>query len=226
MNKFLKQMALAEGQAIAPELGLGIDKVHPLELLLFAELNANENIYEISLSDDDAVDVLNIAMGIKKNDAYVAVAAAIGVAKVPIIADVEYPGALDIAYHPDANLFAGPASASTPLTEVQAIKSIWTAGTNSLRTNQTIRTNPSPNLEYMKAFTTQHSATTVNETYDVFNPLGAAIRLAGGETNIFTISHKCKDKSDIAGTAAGKNYLVVRFAGAVLKGGNSAILLN
>lgn len=221
-----ENIAMAEGQRIAQNIGLDLDQVHPSELLLFAALDANENTYELPLNHDEAIKVLNTAIGLRDRDGFLAVGMAIGVAKATVDSGTVYPGSMQIAYHADDNLFAAAADAAGVLTEAQQVNSIYAAGNYSLRTNQQIRIDRVPNLKFLTTSTTQHSATTVNETTDVIKPLGAVVRFGGGDGNSVIVSHKCLDKLVIEGTSAGKNYLVIRLVGALLKGASTKMYLN
>jgi len=216
-----QKIAMSQAKA----MGMNAAEARPHSLILAAKLSATKEQYNISLEHSIQRDILPWTEGLEDRDAYVAVAMGLGLAKVPVISDVEYPGAAQFAFWADPTLFPTAATATTALTEAQALQSIYW-GRHSIKTNQGVRIDADPNFWFQTIQETQQAAATANMLTGLeLKEIGAAVRFAGGDKNNVLIEFECQDKTDIAGPAAHNNYLVVFFEGAIIKGGTSKAFL-
>lgn len=212
-----KRNALRVARRAAKGSRLKPTQARPHELLLFAALNANANQYEFDLEHDEAIKVLKIAKGLRDRDAFIATGMAIGIVPVFVSSSVEYPTAAAPVYFPDPNIFDTAAGTAT-LSEAQALESIYW-GFHTLQTNEGVRIDRSPNLEFRTVQQTQGSSSTANmQTGIEVKEIGAAIRFGGGDENRIIIDINSSDKTHIGGPAARNNYLMVRLEGSIIKG--------
>lgn len=223
----MKTIGLHNAQRIAmnqaTEMGLKPTEARPHELILAAALTTSDNNYTLSLDHKAQQDVLSITKGLEERDMFIAVAWALGIAKVPIINSTRHDNSAEIVYHPDAVVF--PTAATVDLSEAQALMSIY-LGQHTVKTNQGVRIDGSPNLGFLTRQETQGAAATVNMTNGVeLKEIGAALRFAGGDSNEITHKITCLDKTHIAGAATHANFIIMRLVGAVIKGGTSKAYL-
>lgn len=225
----MKGIGLEQAQRLAMRqakgLGLKGTKARPHMLILAAKLRPDTDNYSLSLEHSIQKNILGFAEGLRDRNGFLAVAHALGIAKVPVRGGVEYPEAAQIVFHPDANLF--PTAATATLSEAEQLRSIH-LGRHSIVTNEDIRIDRNPNYALLTRQTTQGSASTENEQDGAqFKMIGATVRFAGGDQNSIDFHLPCQDKSLIAGSiTAGDghaNYLVYFLPGAILKGGTTKL---
>ncbi len=185
---FIKNKAVRLGQKAARRMNVDPKNARPGELLLFAKLDPAESEYRLSLSHDDASKILPFAKGLKDRNGFAAAGMAIGILPAPIINATEYADAASILHHADAFVFDGAATAD--LTEAQALASLYTSGTHTLKTNQGIRIDNEPNVGFRRVQQTQGAATSENE-FDgsEVKPFGALIRFAKLRIDYLSGSH-------------------------------------
>lgn len=210
----------------AKSLGLKGTKARPHMLILAERLKADTDNYSLSLEHSIQSKIVSFAEGLRDRNGFLAVAHALGIAKVPVFGNVEYPEAAQIVFNPDAQLF--PTAATATLSEVQQLRSLH-LGRHSIITNEDIRIDRNPNYGLLTRQTTQGSATTENEQDgSQFKMIGATVRFAGGDQNSIDFHVPCKDKTLIGGVVDGSgnghaNYLVYFLPGAILKGGTTKV---
>lgn len=210
----------------AVQLGLKKTEARPHSLLLVARLSASENQYVLSLDDQDQKRLLDLANGLEDRDMFIAVAMSLGILKVPIVDGTERDTAAELAFWPDPELFATAGAGPTNLSEAQALRSIYW-GRHTIKTNQGVRFDKTPNRHFYHNADTQHSANTANVIDGAeLKEIGAAVRFAGGDNNEITIHIRCSDMTLLPGEAdSHANYVLIELVGAVIKGGTDKAYL-
>lgn len=212
--------------AAANKSGLPVTKVRPHTLILGAKLDPTESSYDLDLRDEKQSSILpGVTRGLVDRDGFIASAMGLALYSVPVIGGTEYPTNGQLAFFPDANIFAAAAAAPGVLSETQQLESIY-MGDHTLKTNEGIRLEKNPNYLFRTAHQTQTSGTTSNMLTGIeYKDLGADVRFGGGDDNLITISHKCLDKTLIGGPAERNNYILVFLLGVVFKGGTTKAYL-
>lgn len=228
----LKHIALVEGQNAAKRSGQNPGKAQPDELFLLAELTNAESEYTISIDQDDQKSIWKGAKGLAHRNGFKATAMAVGILPVLVNNGKVYFGAQAPSYFPDRNVFS--AAATNVLTEAQALEGIY-MGDVTIQTNEGIRIDEHKLLNWRTVQQTQESlqyttdgtndgshVTSAIQDGSEFKTLGGVMTFMGGDDNYIKIRIRCQDKTDIAGTATRKNYLIIRLLGSNVKGQTTA----
>lgn len=233
INEF-KHMALKEAQQLAQQLGLGVTAAQPDELFLLKPLTTSDSEYVIQLDAKIQNQIWSGASGLDFRNGFKAAAMAVGVLSVKVASGVSYFGAQLPIYWEDPNVFTD--TAGSVLTESQAIAGIY-MGDVTVKTNEGIRMDKHKLLQWRHVPQTQHglvystdgtnaSSVTNHNQQDggEFRSLGGIMTFMGGDDSEIRIRVEVQDKTELAGNAARANYLVVRLAGATIKGATTAQL--
>lgn len=223
------EVALAYGQKVAASTqgSNKIGKARPGELRLIAPLSPNQSEYILSVDDGKYENYEAIARGLKYRNGFAANGIAIGVLSVKVNAagDLMW-GSETVHYHIDANYFdEAAADAVNGFSEAEALNCIYTTGLLNVKTNEGVRIEKFPTRRFRTVHTTQHSATTVNESLNhEIKSLGGVLNFKGGDENEISLRFNCVDKTLIAGTATRKNFLVIDLVGSEIKGDTTSRL--
>lgn len=204
---------LAKHRAWAKSKSIGMEKLRPQILKLYAPLVANSStlVFNTSIDRSSGIKTENL---LKRDSVMFVNLFGLALHKVPIFSSKLYPHNSQLNFYPDKNIFADAAVAPGVVPENQCLEALYN-GLLSFKTSQSVRLEDHPTNVFRSVPDTQNGAAAY-PSHGALNmiDLNVSFALSGQQNNQFTIDIGADaDRGAIAGGAESANFAVLMLAG-------------
>jgi hypothetical protein len=210
-TSLVQRQQLQKHRTWAAKYGISAADIRPQTLILYAPLQANKDTYTFDVSEKVA-SVLNTEVRLKDSSLFFANLFGLGLLKVPVLSNVQYPAAGKIVHYADKTIFAA-AGTATALSEAQAVNQIFHSRL-TFNTDQGVRLDAMACEVFESAPDTQSGAAAQPSAGLSVVDLSTSFYIFGDRKNTFQLQlPPNSERTNIGGTAAGVNYLALAIGG-------------
>lgn len=207
-----QKAAYAKIRNWAKSKGIDPKSVRPQVLKLYAELSANSDQikFNTDVNQTSGVETENL---LKRDSIFFCNQIGLGLHKVTVDSNIEYPQNSTVVFYPDKTIFADAAGVGGVFPEWGCLEAVYN-GLLQLKTAQDVRLEDYPTNIFRYAPDTQSGAAAQPSTGLFMVDLSANFLMSGQKNNQFTLNlGQGSDRVTIEGGADSNNYAVLFLAG-------------